>query len=75
MAELESSAIPSQITPAWLVEGRKDKPKEPHFPEDGELESQIETEDELNEGLEDSFPASDPVSVTTPTRPGRPRRK
>lgn len=31
-------------------------------------------EEELDEGLEDSFPASDPVSVTTPTTPGRPRR-
>jgi hypothetical protein len=29
-------------------------------------------EDELEEGLEDTFPASDPVSVTEPTIPGRP---
>lgn len=28
--------------------------------------------DELEEGLEDTFPASDPVSVTTTTTPGGP---
>jgi hypothetical protein len=31
-----------------------------------------EDEDELEEGLEDTFPASDPVSVTQPTTPGKP---
>lgn len=28
--------------------------------------------EDLDEGLEDTFPASDPVSVTEPTVPGRP---
>jgi hypothetical protein len=32
-------------------------------------------EDELDEGLEDTFPASDPVSVTEPSVPGRPAGK
>jgi len=32
-------------------------------------------ERELEEGLEDTFPASDPVSVTEPEWPGRPSRK
>jgi nicotinate phosphoribosyltransferase len=32
-------------------------------------------ERELEEGLEDTFPASDPVSVTEPARPGKPSRK
>lgn len=32
-------------------------------------------EEELDEGLEDTFPASDPVSVTEPTVPGRPAGK
>lgn len=31
-----------------------------------------ENEDELDEGLEDTFPASDPVSVTQPSTPGKP---
>jgi hypothetical protein len=31
-----------------------------------------ENEDELDEGLEDTFPASDPVSVTQPSKPGKP---
>ena len=32
-------------------------------------------EEQLLEGLEDSFPASDPVSVVTTTIPGGPKRK
>lgn len=31
-------------------------------------------DDELEEGLEDTFPASDPVSVTSSTTPGAPSR-
>ena len=33
------------------------------------------SEEELEEGLEDTFPASDPVSVTSSSIPGGPRRK
>jgi hypothetical protein len=32
-------------------------------------------EEQLDEGLEDSFPASDPVSVTSTAIPGRPKPK
>lgn len=32
-------------------------------------------ERELEEGLEETFPASDPVAVTEPARPGKPSRK
>lgn len=32
-------------------------------------------ERELEEGLEDTFPASDPVAVTEPAMPGKPARK
>jgi hypothetical protein len=31
-----------------------------------------EDEEELEEGLEGTFPASDPVSVTVPSKPGKP---
>ena len=31
-------------------------------------------EQELEEGLEETFPASDPVAVTSTTRPGAPRK-
>lgn len=31
-------------------------------------------EGELEEGLEDTFPASDPVSVTSSTHPGGPKK-
>src|SRR5690606_21606118 len=34
-----------------------------------------DTESELEEGLEDTIPASDPVSVTSTTTPGAPPRK
>ena len=32
-------------------------------------------EEELDEGLEDTFPASDPVSVTSSSIPGGPKKK
>lgn len=32
-------------------------------------------EEELEEGLEDSFPASDPVAITSTVHPGGPARK
>jgi hypothetical protein len=45
-------------------------PKPPVNPaDDKELQ-----EEELEEGLEDSFPASDPPSITSPTIPGSPRK-
>ncbi|MBL8581856.1 MAG: hypothetical protein JNL61_06480 [Rhizobiaceae bacterium] len=39
----------------------------------GNLESSVEQK--LEEGLEETFPASDPVSVTVPSKPGRPTKK
>ncbi|HEU4987465.1 MAG TPA: hypothetical protein VFT89_10410 [Rhizobiaceae bacterium] len=39
-----------------------------------ERDAQIE-EEELDEGLEDTFPASDPVSVTGTTRTGGPEER
>lgn len=38
---------------------------------DTETKNNKELEEELNEGLEDSFPGSDPVSVTQPA-PSKP---
>ena len=34
-----------------------------------------EDQEELEEGLEDTFPASDPVSVTQPNTPGKPNNR
>jgi hypothetical protein len=36
------------------------------------IKRRAEREEELDEGLEDTFPASDPVSVTRSTHPGKP---
>jgi len=36
--------------------------------------SEADKEQELQEGLEDSFPASDPVSAATAGHPGKPKR-
>lgn len=36
------------------------------------IERRSAREAELDEGLEDTFPASDPVSVTRSTHPGKP---
>jgi hypothetical protein len=50
------------------------KPKEPRKKADvpDRSEDQRELEEALEEGLEDTFPASDPVSVTSTAIPGAP---
>ncbi|TIT19742.1 MAG: hypothetical protein E5W81_18875 [Mesorhizobium sp.] len=46
---------------------------------EGEQRTGTDIEEELEEGLEDTFPASDPVSITgtaipgAPARPGKPK--
>lgn len=40
-----------------------------------EQRSKALSEEELEEGLEDTFPASDPVSVTSPSTPGGPKNR
>ena len=39
-----------------------------------EQHHEVSAEDELEEGLEDTFPASDPVSITATSIPGAPAR-
>ena len=54
----------------------KDKPdpaKQPRPSVDRPLDPG-EIEDELEEGLEDSFPTSDPPSITSTAIPGRPAK-
>jgi hypothetical protein len=50
------------------------RPEKDRKEEKGGRDKGSDEEEELDEGLKGSFPASDPVSVTTPTRPGRPHR-
>lgn len=38
-------------------------------------QSPISDEEELEEGLEDTFPASDPIAVISTTTAGKPRRR
>ena len=49
-------------------------PKTPAQPVDDRAAEKELQEEELEEGLEDSFPASDPPSITSPTIPGGPKR-
>jgi hypothetical protein len=46
----------------WPVTPAPDRPRDPK-----------ELQEELDEGLEDTFPASDPPAVTSTAIPGRPR--
>ena len=39
-----------------------------------EERQKVKRGDDLDEGLEDTFPASDPVSATEPSVPGRPAK-
>lgn len=48
------------------------KPRDPLAADPSVYSTKEELDAELDEGLEDTFPASDPVSVTGTTTPGRP---
>ena len=50
---------------------KKSRKRRPTF---DRSKDQDELSRELDEGLEDSFPASDPVSVTSTAIPGAPRK-
>ena len=43
--------------------------------DDADQLNKSEMDEQLEEGLEDTFPASDPVSITNTTTPGRPAGK
>jgi hypothetical protein len=49
--------------------------KKPHGKNKAGKTDKKTLEEELDEGLQDTFPASDPVSVTESARPGKPARK
>ena len=51
---------------------RQDKTKVPAPSETNRKSEHDDKEERLEQGLEDSFPASDPVSVSQPTRTGQP---
>jgi hypothetical protein len=51
---------------------RKKKPRDPLAADPSIYSSKEELDAELEQGLEETFPASDPVSVTSTTTPGRP---
>ncbi|MEP9387955.1 hypothetical protein [Mesorhizobium sp. KR9-304] len=47
----------------------REQSKQPH------LSPKQERDEELEEGLEDTFPASDPISVISSSIPGKPKKK
>ena len=51
---------------------KQSKRRDPLAPDPSVYSSKEELDAELEEGLEETFPASDPVSVTSTTTPGRP---
>ncbi len=53
----------------------KSKPPKDILPPHDRPDDAKTLEEELEEGLEDSFPASDPVSVTSTAIPGKPLPK
>ena len=63
-----SAAVAKSVPEKSSPPGKSDKPAG-RTAERKQLE-----EEELEEGLEDSFPASDPPSITSPTISGSPRK-
>ena len=60
-----AKSVPEKSSPPQ----KSDKPAAGRTAERKQLD-----EEELEEGLEDSFPASDPPSITSPTISGSPRK-
>lgn len=75
MPEARFAFSPDVSAAAALILGGDERKPKPPPPRESGKDSAADAEDELQKGLEGTFPASDPVSVTTPTRPGAPRRK
>jgi len=57
----------SPATPTKTTDARKRRTE-------GRAEDHATLEEQLQEGLEDTFPGSDPVSVTDTVIPGRPKK-
>lgn len=53
----------------------KDSPAVASLKREQKHQSRITDEEELEEGLEDTFPASDPIAVISTTTAGKPRRR
>lgn len=51
---------------------KREKRVDPCIADPSLAASKAELDQELNEGLKETFPASDPVSATSTTRTGRP---
>jgi len=55
--------------------GAKKSPAVRSLEREQRLRAKKSKEEQLEEGLEDTFPASDPVSVTSSSIPGRPKKR
>jgi hypothetical protein len=57
------------------MSGKKPFTEKPDAPPTDRPDDPEKLREELDEGLEDSFPASDPPSVTSTAIPGRPKKR
>jgi hypothetical protein len=55
--------------------GTKKSPAVRSLEREQRMRAKKDKEEQLDEGLEDTFPASDPISVTSTTIPGRPKKR
>ncbi|WP_137134485.1 hypothetical protein [Rhizobium sp. FKY42] len=70
--EFLSQIVESDALPDKMVEGERKEAQSSTMATDNRP-SKAAQEEQLNEGLEDTFPASDPVSATITSIPGRDR--
>jgi hypothetical protein len=67
---MASPKVPDNARKSPAVKSLEREQRKQAKSQTGELE-----EEELEDGLEDTFPASDPVSVTSSSIPGGPKKK
>ena len=67
--------MPSQKRPSSAKKSPAVKSLEREQSRQAHLSPKQEQEEELEEALEDTFPASDPISVISTSIPGKPKKK
>ena len=67
--------MPSQKRPSSAKKSPAVKSLEREHSKQAHLSPKQEQEEELEEALEDTFPASDPISVISTSIPGKPKKK
>jgi hypothetical protein len=64
----------AEVLPSWMMPHRDGVGSSDPPSDDAQIDDRCRTEDHLQCGLEDTFPASDPISAVFTSIPGCPKK-